>query len=119
MRLLLDEHYASAIADALRAKGHDVDSVDGRGLGGSDDEPLLELCDQESRALLTNNVRDFVPLAREWAAAGRDHSGLIFTSDVSLPRHKGTVGLYVSLLSALITANPAQRAQANQIRWLD
>ena len=117
MRLLLDEHYATAIAQKLRAAGHDADSVAERNLG-IDDEPLLALCDHESRALVTNNVRDFVPLAREWAAAGRDHAGLIFTSDASLPRHKGTIGRYVTLLAALMTENEPPRALGNQVRWL-
>ena len=77
MRLLLDEQYANAIAHQLRAAGDDAESVSERNLRGIDDEPLLVLCEHESRALLTNNVRDFVALAREWAAAGRDHAGLI------------------------------------------
>lgn len=118
MRLLLDEHYADQIAEQLRSAGHDADSVSARGLKGLDDEPLLDLCQRESRALMTNNVRDFVPLARAWAAAGRDHAGLVFTSDASLPRHKGTVGRYVALLSALMAANPGERALANEVRWL-
>jgi hypothetical protein len=118
VRLLLDEHYTDAIVRQLRAAGHDADSVSERKLKGLEDEPLLELCDRESRALVTNNVREFVPLAREWAAAGRDHAGLIFTSDASLPRHKGTVGRYVTLLAALMTENRPRRALGNQIRWL-
>jgi hypothetical protein len=118
VRLLLDEHYASAIAQQLRAAGHDAESVSERNLRGIDDEPLLVLCDHESRALLTNNVRDFVPLTREWAAAGRDHAGLIFTSDASLPRHRGTIGRYVTLLAALMTENKPERALGNQVRWL-
>ena len=118
MKLLLDEHYADQIAEQLRSAGHDADSISARGLKGLDDERLLDLCDRESRALLTNNVRDFVPLARAWASAGRDHAGLVFTSDAALPRYKGTIGRYVALLSALMTANPAERALSNQIRWL-
>jgi hypothetical protein len=118
VRLLLDEHYADAIAQQLRAAGHDVESVSERRLKGLDDESLLELCSDESRTLVTNNVRDFVPLAREWAAAGRNHAGLIFTSDASLPRHMGTVGRYVTLLAALMAENQPERALGNQTRWL-
>jgi hypothetical protein len=76
VRLLLDEDCADAIAQQLRAAGHDAECVTERGLKGIEDEALLELWDRESRALLTNNVRDFVPLAREWAAVSRDHAGL-------------------------------------------
>jgi Domain of unknown function (DUF5615) len=119
VKLLLDEHYADQIARQLRAGGHDAESVSERGLKGLDDEPLLELCERESRALLTNNVRDFVPLVRAWAAAGRDHAGVVLTADSSLRRHKGTIGRYVALLSSLMTGNEAERALSNQIVWLD
>ena len=118
MRLLLDEHYANEIAEQLRAAGHEVQTVSERGLNGLDDESLLLLCDRESRALMTNNARDFVPLVRVRAAAGHDHAGLLLTSDVSLPRHKGTIGRYVVVLAALMTAASDDRALANQVRWL-
>jgi predicted nuclease of predicted toxin-antitoxin system len=116
--LLLDEHYADKIADHLRAAGYDAQTVSERRLKGLDDESLLELCHREGRVLMTNNVRDFMPLARSWAAAGRDHAGLLFTSDASLPRHRGAIGRFVAVLSALMDAHPAERALANQVRWL-
>jgi len=118
VKLLLDEHYAPAIAQQLRSTGHTADSVLGVGLAGADDHALLEFCERESYALLTNNVRDFVPLARQWAADGREHAGLVFTSDASLPRHSGTIGQFVTLLSALMAENPADRTLANQVLWL-
>jgi hypothetical protein len=118
VKVLLDEHYADEIAQQLRAAGHDAVTVSERGLKGIDDESLLTLCATESRTLLTNNVRDFIPLVRAWSAAGQGHAGLLLTSDASLPRHKGSIGRYVVLLSALMEGNPADRALADQVRWL-
>ena len=118
MRLLLDEHYADAIAEQLRARGHDAQTVSERGLKGLPDEPLLGLCHGESRALLTNNARDFVPLARQWTAAGREHAGILLTADASLPRHRGNIGRYVEILLAVFEAGQEERALANQVRWL-
>ena len=118
MKLLLDEHYTDEIAEQLRAAGHDAQTVSERGLKGLDDEALLTLCQSEGRALMTNNVRDFVPLARSWAAAGRDHGGILLTSDARLPRHKRTIGRYTAILTALMDVNQADRAIANQTRWL-
>jgi hypothetical protein len=115
---MLDAHYADVIAQRLRDAGHDAQTVSERGLKGLDDEPLLALCAHEARALVTNNVRDFVPLARAWAASGRDHAGLLLTADASLPRHKGGVSRYVTVLSALMDAHPGERALADQVRWL-
>jgi len=118
VKLLLDEHYANEIAEQLRTAGHDAQTVSERALNGLDDESLLALCDRESRALMTNNARDFVPLVRARAAAGQDHAGLLLTSDVSLPRYKGTIGRYVTVLAALMTAGGDDRALAKQVRWL-
>lgn len=118
MKLLLDEHYANEIAAQLRAAGHDAVTVSERGLKGTDDESLLTLAASESRALLTNNARDFVPLVGRWAAFGNDHYGVLLTSDVSMPRAKNSIGRYVEALSTLMAAHPDPRAFVNPVRWL-
>lgn len=118
MRLLLDHHYSTKIATQLRKRGHDVVAAVERGWHGEDDETLLTLCGQERRALLTNNVRDLTAVARRWATDGRSHSGLIFTSDASLPRGRRTIGRYVRALNALLVANPGDGAFADRIHWL-
>lgn len=118
MKLLLDEHYANAIAAELRAAGHDVVTVSECGLAGTDDEPLLAFASSEDCALLTNNARHFIAIVGRWATTGRDHCGLLLTSDRSMPRAKSTVGLYVMTLAKLMDANPAGRALANHVRWL-
>lgn len=46
-------------------------------LGALDDPQVLELATEQSRVLVTRNARDFAPLLREWAEAGRHHSGCI------------------------------------------
>ena len=118
MKLLIDEHYADEIAAELRAAGHDAVTVSERQIKSTDDEPLLELAWSENRALLTNNARDFMPIVGRWATSGRDHCGLLLTSDSSMPRHKGTIGAYVRTLQAIMEANPDQSALANEVRWL-
>lgn len=118
MKLLLDEHYANEIAAQLRAGGHDVVTVSERGLNGIDDEPLLALASAEDRALLTNNAHDFMPIVGGWATSGRDHCGLLLTSDASMPRGKSTISLYARALQALMAANPGPRPLVNQVRWL-
>ncbi|HUO71647.1 MAG TPA: DUF5615 family PIN-like protein [Solirubrobacteraceae bacterium] len=118
MKLLLDEHYADDIAVALRNGGHDARTVSELGLKGTGDEPLLRFASSEDRALLTNNVRDFVGIVARWAADGREHCGLLLTSDASMPRGKGSVGLCVRTLGAMMDGHPGARALANQVRWL-
>lgn len=50
------------------------------------DEALLDACWQVKALLVTNNVADFVMIARQWHLQGRLHAGLLFTSDTRWPR---------------------------------
>lgn len=118
MRLALDNHFSPVIAAKLRERGHDVMAAAEQGWARHSDEALLTGCQREQRALLTNDVTDFTRLAREWAADGRSHAGLVFTSNASMPRSKKMIGRYVRALDALLQANPAADAFADRIHWL-
>jgi nucleoside-diphosphate-sugar epimerase len=118
MRLALDHHYSTHIAIRLRERGHDVVAVVERGWEAEDDEALLALCETDGRALVTNNVADFMVIARRWATQGRCHAGLIFTSDASMPRSRDTIGRYVEALDALLKAHPAENSFADRVHWL-
>ncbi|MDX6699400.1 MAG: hypothetical protein QOE65_2797 [Solirubrobacteraceae bacterium] len=118
MKLLLDELYSGAIAEQLRRREHDVVTVHEAGWDGAEDEDLLEHATTDERAVMTNNVQDFQPLFGEWAQEGRDHFGMVFTDDRSMPRSRGTVGLYVKALDAFLAARPAVDALRNAQHWL-
>lgn len=78
MRALLDEHLSPRIAVTLRERGHDVVAVGEReDLIGCIDRTVLEAATAERRAVVTNNVKDFRPLAAERLARGQGHGGLI------------------------------------------
>ena len=87
MRLLLDANLSPrGVARPLRASGRDVRALaEEAALEGLDDPEVLALAAQEGRILVTRNSRDFAPLLREWAEAGRSHAGaiLIWTLDHS------------------------------------
>lgn len=118
MKLALDHHYSTAIVVQLRQRGHDAVAAIERGWETEDDEDLLALSDEERRALVTNNVADFTIIARRWAIEGRRHSGLIFTSDTSMPRGRATIGRYVDVLDQLMSENPRDDAFADRVHWL-
>lgn len=85
MRLLLDASLSpKRVGSALEKRGHDVLSLAADGtLGALDDPQVLELAAEQSRVLITRNARDFAPVLRERAEAGRHHAGciLIWTLD--------------------------------------
>ncbi|MGH8934079.1 MAG: DUF5615 family PIN-like protein [Egibacteraceae bacterium] len=79
LRLLLDAHVSGrVIATRLRKAGHDVLALtEERALEGLDDPLVLELAATSGRVLITHDVKDFAPLLRQWAEAGRTHAGCI------------------------------------------
>jgi len=79
VRLLLDANLsAKRIGATLVARGHDVRALAAESaLEGLEDELVLELATSDARVLVTRNSRDFAPIARRWAEAGREHAGLI------------------------------------------
>lgn len=92
MKLLLDEQYPPGIAARLRDRGRDAVHARELGLEGASDEVVLDAAAASGRALVTNNVRHFVPIVRRWEGEGRMHAGLVFTSDRSLPRSADGIG---------------------------
>ena len=78
MKALLDEQLSPQIAVLFREAGYDVVAVVERvDLVGSIDSTILEVATSEGRAVVTNNIKDFRPLAAERLAQGRTHGGLI------------------------------------------
>lgn len=86
MKLLFDVHFSPTIADQLRGCGHDViAAVQDRELHQVNDHTLPERAAVDGRALLTNNVKDLMPIAADWIRSGRDHFRLLLTSDRVCP----------------------------------
>ena len=119
MRLLLDEMYSPEIARQLRTRGHDVVAVAERPelVSGSDRE-LFNRMPGERRAIVTNNVPDYMALFAESVAAGVGHYGLLLTDDRSLPRSRQGIGAFVRVLDEYLRLHPQADALCNQVRWL-
>lgn len=105
MRLLLDEMFPVAIAEQLRGDGWDVIAVQEQPMWRElSDVMLLVVARQEHRAVVTENVKDFAPLA-EAAISGEGHAGVVFTTNRSFPRHRPSfVGAIVGALGGLLAA---------------
>ena len=72
----------------------------------------------EERAIVTNNVSDFMPLVHEALQTGSTFNGVIFTSDRSLPRSRNTIGTFIDLLDTLLNQRPADDGPSGQVHWL-
>ena len=119
MRLLLDEMYSPTIAETLRARGFDAVSVGERAdLRAARDEVIFETAQSERRVIVTNNVRDFAPLAEAALQTNSPWCGLVLTSDRSLPRSKANVAVLADLLAALLEAHADTDELPSRIEWL-
>lgn len=102
--LLLDEMFSDSIAQQLRAKGHDVISVVADpALVALPDDPVLAFAAGEGRALVTANVKDFVPLDGRCRAAGQSHAGLILVSTKTFPQNRTYTTAIAASLAALLS----------------
>jgi len=120
MKLLLDEHFSPEIARQLRDRGHDAvavrDLVEVRGLS---DAEVLSLATGQRRAIVTENVADFVELHRAAIITRSTHFGLVFTSPRQFPRTRRAIGRLVRALEALLTTHPSADALRDQTWWLE
>jgi hypothetical protein len=117
--LLLDEHYSPEIARRLRARGLvGVGGAERADLVGLSDQELLRRMAQERRAIMTNNVKDFVPLTSRALLEGSDHYGLLLTSDKSMPRRNDAIGRVVDALDAFLQCHQTEDRCRNQVQWL-
>jgi Domain of unknown function (DUF5615) len=114
--LLLDEMFSDAIAQQLRAKGHDVVAVVADpALVSLPDDQILAHAVSGGRALVTANIKDFMPLDGQYRAAGQSHAGLILVSARAFPQDRSFVGAIASALAALLDTD---QIQADQVIFL-
>ena len=101
--LLLDEMLSNTVAEQLRAKGHDALAVVADpALVGLPDDQILAHATATRRALVTANIKDFMPLDARYRAASRTDAGLILVSAKTFPQDRNFTAAITSALSALL-----------------
>lgn len=106
MRVLLDEQLSGQIAELLRERGLDAQAVVERtDLPQAADHEIIETATREERAVVTNNVKDFRPLAAERIADGRGHAGLILLP-ATRSRSRDAIGALADAIEAVMRAHP-------------
>jgi len=119
LRLLIDEMYPATAAEQLRGGGHDVVAVTERKeLRCLADSAIFAEAQADRRAVVTENVADFVPLAEEADQRGRAHHGLVLIDPAKFPRGQlRTVGRLVKELERLMAEFPGDDATSGR-HWL-
>ena len=115
--LLLDEMFSDAIAQQLRSNGHDgVSVVAHPALVGLPDDQILAYATAEGRALVTANIKDFIPLDSRYRAAGQSHPGLVLVSTKTFPQDRGFSAALTADLEALLSGT--DKVQPGQVLFL-
>jgi hypothetical protein len=119
LRLLIDEMYPGAVAEQLRRRGHDAVAVTERkALRSLADSAIFAEAQTDRRAVVTENVADFVPIAEEADQRGRAHHGLVLIDPAKFLRgQRRTVGRLVKELERLIAQFPDDEATSAR-HWL-
>ena len=115
--LLLDEMFSDDIAQQLRAEGYDVTSVVAdSALIGLPDDQVIAYATTEGRALVTANIKDFVPLDGRYRAADQSHAGLILVSTKTFPQNRGFPSAITASLATLLS--DTAKIQSGQVLFL-
>jgi hypothetical protein len=113
---MLDEQLSPQIAALLRQAGRDVEAVADRAdLVGRSDMLIFEVACGENRAVITNNIKDFRPLAALWLSQGGVHGGLILLPSARTRTRAATTKLAESI-AGILRDNPDGLAGSE--RWI-
>jgi predicted nuclease of predicted toxin-antitoxin system len=108
----IDEDLPPAIAEILRMANIPASSVVHEKRQGLSDEEQLAYAARRQLILVTANIADYVELARQWAARGHEHAGLVLVSTKRFPRRDArAIARALRLLAARETA-PQMRNSA-------
>lgn len=101
MRLLLDEMYPAALADALQRRGIEAHLATDRGLAGQPDESVFATATADGLAVLTENVADFARLGAVRIAAGQHHAGLLIALSSRFSRRPAGIPVLARAILAI------------------
>ena len=106
MKALLDEQLSPQIARVLRERGLDVAAAAERSdLVEAADRDVIDLATREQRAVVTNDIKDFRPIAAECLMDGRGHAGLVLIP-ASRARSRDATGALADAIEAVMRAHP-------------
>jgi len=96
LKLLLDEMYPPALAEALIEAGVEAFTVAELGLSGRSDPDVFAAAADEGAVLLTENVGDFARIAAGQITTGLHHPGLLLALSSRFSRRPAGRGALVA-----------------------
>jgi hypothetical protein len=116
IRFLLDEHYPGWLAEDLVADGVEAVALTAHrpGLGGVDDQRVLEAAVAEQRVVVTEDVSTFSAAA----ALVRDHLGIVYCHHARFPRTRPGLERLRKALVVLAADPPAGLGEHPVVWWL-
>jgi NADP-dependent 3-hydroxy acid dehydrogenase YdfG len=116
VKALLDEQLSLLIARLLRERGLDVVSAAERSdLIEALDQEVIDTATREQRAVVTNDIKDFRPLAAGRLVDGQGHAGLILLP-ASRSRRRNATGTLADAIETVMRAHPKGIPKAEQ--WI-
>ena len=101
LRFLLDEDMSDRVAIGLRAR--DVDAISVHEIDRANrklpDEEQLAFAAEQGRVIVTYNRADYQALDAAWRIEGRQHAGIFWCSERTLPRR--AIGDLIRALAAM------------------
>jgi Domain of unknown function (DUF5615) len=101
LKLLLDEMYPAALAEALRRAGIDACAVIELGLAGRSDPDVFAAAVAQGLTVLTENVADFTRISAEHLTAGHRHPGVLIALSSRFSRRPAGLGPLVTAICAV------------------
>lgn len=117
MKALLDAQLSHAIAELLRERGLDVEAVTTRPdiADNTSDARIMEIAATEDWAVVTDNIKDFRPIAARRLQRGQGHAGLILMPSTRR-RTKAANTALADEIEQIMLDNPDGLADSE--RWL-
>ncbi len=109
-KLLLDEHIWAYLAKILREQGFDVTHVTEVDLAATPDDKIMLYAARNQMAVVTFNIKDYIPLAVQYYEDGKEHYGIVVSKELS----RGELQKRVTKLLESVTAKELM----NAVRYL-
>jgi hypothetical protein len=101
LRLLLDEMYPAALAEALKAVEIEAHTVVELGLAGRSDPDIFAAAIERGCAVLTENVGDFNNISAEYLSTGAHHPGVLIALSSRFSRRPAGIGRLVTAIATI------------------